>query len=68
MISVVVRATEPISNSFRKYLSNIIGKHEMKKLQKTVMLGTVHVGGTVLMHKCEIFNMGNNTTCATICN
>jgi hypothetical protein len=57
-----------MSKSFTKYLSNIPDKHEIKKLQKTVMLRTAHVGGTVLMHKCEIFNMANNITCATICN
>jgi len=32
-----------ISKSFRKYVSNIPGKHEVKELQKTVMLGTAHI-------------------------
>ena len=32
-----------MSYSFRKYLRNIPGKHEIKKLQKTVILGTAHV-------------------------
>jgi hypothetical protein len=28
--------------TFRKYLSSIPGKHEIKELQKTVILGTAH--------------------------
>jgi hypothetical protein len=58
------RGTGTMSKSFRKYLSNIPGKHEIKKLQETVILGTAHVRGKVLKHTCEIFNMGNNITCA----
>jgi len=34
------RGTGTISKSFRKYLSNIRGKHEIKELQKTAILGT----------------------------
>jgi hypothetical protein len=37
---VKVRATETISKSFRKYLSNIPGKKEVKALQKRAVLGT----------------------------
>ena len=36
------RATGTISKSFRKYVSNIPGKHEVKELQKTAVLGTAH--------------------------
>jgi hypothetical protein len=42
-------ATGTISISVRKYLSNILGKHEMKALQKPAMLGTAHTLQTVLM-------------------
>jgi len=35
--------TGTISESFRKYLRSIPGKHEIKGLQKTAMLGTAHV-------------------------
>jgi len=35
--------------SFRKYVSNIPGKHEVKGLQKTGTLGTEHVLRKVLM-------------------
>ena len=35
MIPVIIGATETISKSFRKYVGNIPGKHELKELQKT---------------------------------
>jgi hypothetical protein len=43
MIRVIIGATETTSKSFRKYLSKIPGKHEIKALQKRAMLGTAHV-------------------------
>ena len=42
-------ATGTISKSFRKYVSNIPGKHEVKELQKTAILGTAHTLRKVLM-------------------
>jgi len=38
-----------ISKSFRKYMSNITGNHEVKELQKTAILGTAHILRKVLM-------------------
>jgi hypothetical protein len=35
--------TEIISKSCRQYLSNIPGKHEIKELQKTAIMGTAHI-------------------------
>jgi hypothetical protein len=49
MIQVIIRATGTISKSFRKYVSNIPGKHEVRELQKTAILGTVHILRKVLM-------------------
>ena len=49
MISVIIRATGTISKSFRKYVSNIPGNHEVKELQKTAILGTAHILRKVLM-------------------
>jgi hypothetical protein len=40
---VIIGATGTISKSFRKYLSNIPGKHDIKELQKTAILGTAHI-------------------------
>jgi hypothetical protein len=46
---VIIEATEPISKSFRQYLSNTPGKHEIKELQKTAKLVTAHRLQEVLM-------------------
>ena len=48
MISVIIGATGTISKSFRKYVSNISGKHEFT-VQKTAILGTAHTLRKVLM-------------------
>jgi hypothetical protein len=48
VIPVIIGATGTISKSFRKYVSNIPGNHEVKELQKTVILGTVHILRKVL--------------------
>ena len=42
VIPVIIGATGSISKSFRKYVSNIPGNHEVKELQKTTILGTAH--------------------------
>jgi len=42
VIPVIIGATGIISKSFIKYVSNIPGKHEVKELQKTAILGTAH--------------------------
>jgi hypothetical protein len=49
VMPVIIGATGTISESFRKYLSSIPGKHEVKELQKTAILGTAHVLRKVLM-------------------
>ena len=49
VIPVIIGATGAISNSFRKHVSNILGKHEVKELQKTAILGAAHILRKVLM-------------------
>jgi hypothetical protein len=49
VIPIIIGATGTISKSFRKYVSNIPGKHEVKELQKTAILGTAHILRKVLM-------------------
>jgi len=49
VIPVIIGATGTISKSFRKYVSNIPGKHEVKELQKTAILGTAQILRKVLM-------------------
>ena len=39
-IPVIIGATGTISKSFRKYVSDIPGNHDVKELQKTAILGT----------------------------
>jgi hypothetical protein len=48
VIPVIIGATGTISMSFRKYVSNIPGNHEVKELQKTAILGTAHILRKVL--------------------
>jgi hypothetical protein len=40
---VIIAARGTISKFFRKYLSSIPGKHDIKELQKTATLGTAHI-------------------------
>ena len=49
VIPVIIGATGTTSNTFRKYVSNTPGNHEVKELQKTVILGTSHTLRKVLM-------------------
>jgi len=43
VIPVIIDATGTISKTFRKYVSNIPGNHEVKELRKTAILGTAHI-------------------------
>ena len=49
VIPEITGATGTISKSFRKYVSNIPGKHEVKELQKTAILGPAQILRKVLM-------------------
>jgi len=49
VIPVIIGATGAISKSFRKCVRNLPGKHEVKELQKTAILGTAHIIRKVLM-------------------
>ena len=48
VIPVIIGATGAISISFRKYVSDIPGNHDVKELQKTAILGTAHIIRKVL--------------------
>ena len=43
VIPVITGATGTVSETFRKYLSSILGKHEIKELQKVALLFSVHI-------------------------
>jgi hypothetical protein len=55
ILQVMVGATETISKSPRQYLSNIPGKHEIKKLQKNRHI--VHCTHTAESANIEVRNI-----------
>jgi hypothetical protein len=46
---VTTGATETISKSFRKYLSNLMENHDINEVQTTTIFGTARVLQKVLM-------------------
>jgi len=48
VIPVIIRGNRTISKSFRKYVSDIPGNHDVKKLQKTAIMGTAYILRKVL--------------------
>jgi len=48
VIPVIIGATGTTSKSFRKYVSDIPGNHDVKELQKTAILDTAHILREVL--------------------
>jgi hypothetical protein len=48
VIPVIIGATGTICKSSRKYVSDIPGKHDVKEIQKTAILGTAHILRQVL--------------------
>ena len=47
-IPVIIGATGTILKTFRKFVSNIPGNHEVKELQTTTVSGTAHILRKVL--------------------
>ena len=60
VIPVIIGVTRTISKSFRKYVSNKPGKHEIKELQKTAIMCTAHILQNVLMYKYNRLNTESN--------
>jgi hypothetical protein len=56
--AVIIEATGTISKSFRKYVSNITGNHEVRELQRTIILGTAHIFRKVQTKKYNRANAG----------
>jgi hypothetical protein len=48
VIPVITGETGTFSKSFRKFVSSILGNHEVIELQKTAILGTAHILRKVL--------------------
>ena len=49
VIPIIIQEKETISKSFRKYLSYLPGKDEIKELQKTAILDIAHMLWKTLM-------------------
>jgi hypothetical protein len=49
VISVIIGAPGTTAKSFRKYVSDIPGNHDLKELEKTAILDTAHILRKVLM-------------------
>ena len=49
VIPVIIGATGTIWKSFRIYVRDILGNHDVKKLQKIAILGIAHIFRKVLM-------------------
>jgi hypothetical protein len=58
VIPVVIGANGTVSASFRKYLSSIPGKHDIKELQNTAILCAASILVEVLMYQYKTLNMG----------
>jgi len=52
-ITVIKGETGTISESFRKYLSKVPGKHDVQELNKTATLSTAHTLREVLLYSGE---------------
>jgi len=48
VIPVIIGATGTNSKSFRKYVNDLPGNHDVKELQKTAILDTAHILREVL--------------------
>jgi hypothetical protein len=62
VIPVIIGATGTISKTFRKYVSNIPGNHEVKELQKTAIMGTAHITVSLILTRTYYINtvLNNN--------
>ena len=69
LIPVIIGATGTILKSLRRYLSNVPGENEIKRLQKIALLCNAHTrtAGSADIKVQNILNMGNNSTCSTDC-
>jgi hypothetical protein len=57
-IPVIIGETGTISKSFRKYVSNIPGNCDVRKLQKTAIFGTANILRKVLTYKHKTADEG----------
>jgi len=68
VMSAIIGRAGTISDSFTEHLINMPGKHEIKELQKTAILRTVHVLRKVIMYEVQNIQHGKYITCSPIFN
>jgi hypothetical protein len=49
VLPLITGANGTKSKSLRKYPSDVSGKHDIREVQDTAILGTAHIPGKVLM-------------------
>jgi len=67
VIPVITGATGNISKSLRQYLSNIPGKHEIKKVKDSHTGHCTHTSESANVKVQTIFHERNNIICSTNC-
>jgi hypothetical protein len=67
VIAIIIGSTGTLAKSLRKYLSNVLGKHDVPELNKTATLSTAHTAGSTDV-QCKGFIVGESITCAIYCN
>ena len=69
MIPVTTGANGTISKSLKKYLTNVLGKHDVPELNKRATLGTAHTAGSVgVLYKGFIVGYSIILVCTVYCN
>ena len=67
VIPVIIGTTGAISESLRKYLSNIMGKHEIKERQNSHIGHCKHTAENSNVKVQNTLHGRNNITCRTNC-
>jgi len=69
VIIIIIIIIIIISKSLRQYLSNILGKHEIKELQKKISRSghCTYTKESTTVKVQNIFHRRNNVTCSTNC-
>ena len=67
VIPVIIGATGTISKSLRRYLSNVLGKYEVRAHKETYTGHCTHITASVNVKVRTIFHGQYNITCSTNC-
>jgi hypothetical protein len=67
VIPVIIGATGTILKSLRQYLSNILGKHEIKKIKNSHIGHCTHTAESANIKVQNFLHSRNNITCSKNC-